>query len=123
MDDIMAQSETPQQEQDVEKLLRDYQTTQEQLRTLTMQLEQFQAQKMEMERAKEELEKASGKVYFSVGGVIVETTKDKALADINDRYSITNARLQTFNKQYADVRSKEKQLNDRLTQLYKQGQQ
>ncbi len=116
----MAQADSTQTEHEVEKLLKDYQTTQEQLRTLAIQLEQFQAQKIEMERAKEELEKASGKVYFSVGGVIVETTKDKAITDINDRYSLTTARLQSFNKQYNEVKGREKQLNEKLTQLYKQ---
>ncbi len=116
----MAQPGIPQPEQEVEKLLRDYQSTQEQLRTLAIQLEQFQAQKAEMEKAKEELGKASGKVYFSIGGVIVETTKEKALADIEDRYSLTTARLQSFNKQYTEVKAREKQLNEKLTQLYKQ---
>ncbi len=116
----MAQPEQPQEGSEVERLLRDYQMTQEQLRTLAMQIEQLQAQKFEMERAKEELDKASGKVYFSVGGVIVETTKEKALADITDRSSLTAARLTSFNKQYTDVRAKEKQLNEKLTQFYKQ---
>lgn len=119
----MAHASTPQPEQEVEKLLKDYQITQEQLRTVAMQLEQLQAQKLEMERAKEELEKASGKVYFSVGGVIVETTKEKALSDINDRHELTAARLQSINKQYTDIRAREKQLNEELTRLYKQGQQ
>ncbi len=118
----MAHAATPQPEQEVEKLLKDYQTTQEQLRTLAIQLEQFQAQKLEMERAKEELGKASGKVYFSVGGVIVETTKEKALTDINDRHELTSARLQSINKQYTDVKARERQLNEELTRLYKQGQ-
>ena len=119
----MAHAGVPQPEQEVEKLLRDYQLTQEQMRSLALQLEQLQAQKMEMERAKEELEKASGKVYFSVGSVIVETTKEKALTDINDRHELTSARLQSVNKQYTDVKAKERQLNDELTRLYKQGQQ
>ena len=116
----MAQPEAPQEGSEIEKLLRDYQLTQEQLRTLAMQIEQMQSQKIEMERAKEELDKSSGKVYFSVGGVIVETTKDKAVADINDRHSLTSARIQTFNKQYNDVKAREKQLNEKLTQIYKQ---
>lgn len=89
---------------------------------VAMQHEQLQAQKLEMERAKEELDKASGRVYFSVGGVIVETTKEKALTDINERHSLTEARLQSINKQYADVKAREKQLNEELMKLYKQGQ-
>ncbi len=105
---------------DVEKLLRDYQLIQEQLRSVAMQLEQLQAQKMEVERAKDELTKSTGKVYFSVGSVIVETTKEKALADVNERHELTTTRLTSFNKQYTEIRAKEKALNDKLTQMYKQ---
>jgi prefoldin beta subunit len=95
---------------------------QEQLRNVALQLEQFQSQKIDLERAKEELGKATGKVYISVGGVIVETTKEKALSDITDRSALTETRLQSANKQYTEFRSKEKQLNEKITQLYKQSQ-
>ena len=107
------------QQEDIEKLLKDYQMLQEQIRNVAMQVEQLQAQKLDMERASEELGKSAGKVYISVGGVIVETTKDKAVADISDRSSLTNARLQSANKAYAEMRTREKQLNEKITALYR----
>ena len=118
---MMMATEQP-QENELEKLLKDYQVLQEQLRSMAMQVEQLQAQSLDMGRAKEELDKASGKVYISVGGVIVETTKEKAVSDIKDRSSLTETRLQSANKMYADLRSKEKQLNEKITRLYKQAQ-
>ena len=108
--------------ENVEKLLKDYQIMQEQLRNIAMQIEQMQSQKIEMERAKAELEKSTGKVYISVGNVIVESSKDKAVADVTDRHSLTTARLQSLNKQFNDMKAREKQLNEKLTQIYKSGQ-
>lgn len=110
------------QENELEKLLKDYQILQEQLRSVALQVEQFQSQKMDMDRAVEELGKSNGKVYISVGGVIVETTKEKASEDLKDRLSLTETRLQSANKTYTDLRNREKQLNERITGLYRQAQ-
>ncbi len=115
-------TQNPADIENVEKLLKDYQIMQEQLRNVAMQLEQMQAQKIEMERAKEELEKANGKVYRSVGNVIIESSKEKALLDVTDKHSLTSARIQSLNKQFNDMKTKEKQLNEKLTQIYKGGQ-
>lgn len=119
----MADHETGQRsEPELEKLLKDYQILQEQLRAVALQLEQLQGQKIDMQRAKEELEKATGKVYITVGGVIVETNREKALVDIADRSSLTEARIESINKQYTELRNREKQLNGRITSIYKQSQ-
>ncbi len=107
-----------QQEDEVEKLLRDYQMAQEQLRALAMQLDQFQAQKSELDRAKQEIDKASGKIYSNVAGIIIETDKAKALTDIKDRSELIELRISSVTKQYNDFKGKEKLLGDKLTQMY-----
>ncbi|MDE1851506.1 MAG: prefoldin subunit [Candidatus Micrarchaeota archaeon] len=109
-------------EQDVERMARDYQTVQEQLRVVSMQLEQLRAQKIDLERAKAEIDRASGKVYISVGGIIVETTKDKALADIKDKAELGDTRISSLAKQQTDLRTREKGIGEKLTQFYKQAQ-
>ena len=106
-------------ELEVEKLIRDYQVVQEQIRMYTIQLEQLKAQKAEFERAVGEVGKSTGKVYSSVGGVIVETTKTKALADLKDRSELAETRIQSITKQYNDLRAREKQLGDKITEIYK----
>ena len=119
----MATQGNPQSEtQDLEKMLKDYQVIQDQLRSVALQLDQLQAQKIDMEKAKEELDKALGKVYITVGGVMVETTKEKALADISERASLNKARIDSMNKQYTELRNREKQLNEKITSVYKSGQ-
>ncbi len=118
----MAAGETQPQESELEKMLKEYQVLQEQLRSIAMQLEQLQGQKMDMDRAKEELDKAEGKIYISVGGVIVETAKEKAIADIKDRSELNDVRLQNANRSYTDLRNKEKTLNDKITEMYRKAQ-
>ena len=109
-------------EQEVEKMLKDYQQVQEQLRLFAIQLEQLKAQKAEFERANEEVGKATGRVYMSVGGVIVETTKQKVLDDLKDRSELSETRIQSITKQYDQLRSREKQLNEQITAIYKSSQ-
>ncbi len=107
-------------QQELEKLVRDYQIIQEQLRTAALQLDQLQNQKADMERAKEEIEKSAGKVYMTIGNVIVETQKERALSELKEKAELTEARILSANKQYTDLKNKEKQTGDRITQLYKQ---
>ena len=107
------------QQKEIEKLAKEYQIAQEQLRLVTLQLEQLKAQEAELSGAKEQLEKATGKTYSSIGGIMVETDKEKALADVNDKAELTKARLNSINKQYTELRNKEKTLNDKITEIYK----
>ncbi len=108
-------------EQDIEKMVRDYQMVQEQLRAAALQLDQMQNVKADLERAKAEIEKSTGKVYISVGSVIVETTKEKALADVKEKAEVTDVRLQSSSKQYTELKTREKQLGEKITQIYQQG--
>jgi prefoldin beta subunit len=108
-------------EQEIEKMVRDYQMVQEQLRNSALQLDQLQGAKADLDRAKAEIDKAEGKVYLTVGGVIVETSKEKALAEIKERAELTEVRVQSATKQYNELKTREKQLGEKLTSLYQQG--
>jgi len=112
-----------QNQQEIEKMVKDYQVVQEQLRVYSIQLEQLKAQKSELGRAKEEVEKSTGKVYLTVGGVIVESTKDKAVADLKDRSELSDTRIASITKQFNDIKVKEKSLSEKITSMYKAAQQ
>ncbi len=109
-------------ENEAEKVIRDYQMVQEQLRGAAIQLDQLQAQKAELGRAKDEVSGSAGKVYLALGTVMVETTKEKALADIKDRSELADVRINSLTKQLSELKAKEKQLGDRINQMYKQSQ-
>lgn len=112
----------PGAQEEAEQAVRDYQMVQEQMRAAAVQLNQFQSQKAELEKAKDEVSAAAGKVYITMGGVIVETSKEKALADIKERSELADVRIGSLTKQYNELKAKEKQLGDKLTQMYKQAQ-
>ncbi len=114
-------AEPSQKESEIEKAVKDYQIVQEQLRAAALQVEQFQLQKSELEGAKAEVEKSTGKVYITIGGVIIETSREKAIKEIAEKAELVALRLQTANKQYADYREREKQLRDKLSQLSNSG--
>ena len=86
------------EENNLEKLTLDYQKVEEQLQALSMQKEQFTAQRDELNNAKEQIESATGKIYSSVGGVIIEATKEGALEDINEKSELTTWRSTTLPK-------------------------
>ncbi len=105
--------------QELEKLTRDYQLVQEQLQNLAMQKEQFTIQKEEHKLALVELEKATGKVYVSIGGVIVETPKSDAVTKVKERQESIDMRLNIINKQYDDFVKKEKSMREDITNALK----
>ena len=109
-------------EHEMEKLLRDYQILQEQIRSFAIQLDQLHNQKGDLERAKAEIDKSSGKIYITVGGVIVETSKESASNDIEERSELTETRITSMTRQYTELRNKEKQYSERIMQAYKQNQ-
>ncbi|MCL4553216.1 MAG: prefoldin subunit [Candidatus Marsarchaeota archaeon] len=119
--DVMAAQQDQTDQAEIEKMIREYQMLQEQLRNAAVQLDQFQSAKADLSRAQEELGKASGKIYLTIGGVIVETSKEKALNDVKERAELTEIRIGSANKQFAELRAREKQLGEKLSQAYQQG--
>jgi prefoldin beta subunit len=99
----------------LEKLTKEYQMLQDQLQSVAMQKEQFTEMKEEYKDAMAEVEKASGKIYLSVGGVIVEVPKEKAVADIKEKQESTEMRLGIVSKQYDDLSKREQSLRTEIT--------
>ena len=105
------------EENNLEKLTLDYQKVEEQLQALSMQREQFTAQKDELSHAKEQIEGSSGKVYSSVGGAIVEATKEAALEDINEKSELTDMRLTMLKKQIDELKKREQELREKVMSM------
>ncbi|MDE1856544.1 MAG: prefoldin subunit [Candidatus Micrarchaeota archaeon] len=106
-------------QQQMEKLSRDYQTVQEQLQTLAVQKGQFSAQKEELKDALAEIEKSAGKIYSAIGGVIVEVSKEEAKGQITEQQSSIEMRLGIIGKQYDDAVKKEQTLRETITSALK----
>ena len=92
---------------------------QEQLQSLAMQREQFKAQKEELKEALEEIEKAKGRIYLTVGGVMVDVDKETATKRIKEREESNAMRLNIVDRQFEDLSKKEKTMRTDITTALK----
>ncbi|MCL5117591.1 MAG: prefoldin subunit [Candidatus Marsarchaeota archaeon] len=104
-------------ENEIEKLSKEYQDTQEKLQALEYQKIQFNAQMQEYENAEAELDNATQKIYTVIGGVMIETTKEKAKADIKEKKESIEMRLNIISTQQSKATSREQELREQLTKL------
>ena len=103
----------------LEKLTREYQTLQEQLQSLAVQREQFREQKAELKDALAEAEKAKGKIYLAIGGIMVDVSKETAVKDLKEKEESNSMRLNIVEKQFEDVSKKEQSLRTEITTALK----
>ena len=118
----MESPKNPQQqnESEIEGMIKDYQVVQAQMRNLAMQVDQYQAQRSEVDSAKTELDKAEGKIYVTIGGIMVETDKASAIKNVQEKIELLEIRLQASTKQYNELKAREKALREKLTAISKQ---
>ncbi|MCL5412738.1 MAG: prefoldin subunit [Candidatus Marsarchaeota archaeon] len=102
-----------------EKLTKDYQQLQEQLRNLALQREQFTMQNEEYKEALASIQASAGKVYYAVGGALVESNKDAAAKDIKEKQESLELRLSIMGKQYEELSKREQALRTEITNALK----
>lgn len=107
------------EKEEIEKLTKEYQNIQMQIQNLTFQKMQFNQQKEGYKEAEKELQVSSGRVYLEIGGLIVETTKEKALEDLKDKMESAEMRLGIILKQYNEVNKREQSIRQTLTEEFK----
>lgn len=103
----------------LDKLTAEYQALQEQIQSLSVQKAQFGGQKEELKEAASELEKAKGRIYSSIGGVIIEATKDDAQKSIKEKQESIEMRLNIINRQYDEAIKREKSLRSEIENMLK----
>ncbi len=108
------------EKEQLEKVTRDYQMLQEQLQALAMQKEQFKEQKAEFGEALEEVEKAKGKIYLAVGGIMVDVDKATATKSLKEKQESTTMRLSITEKQFDEATKKEQALRAEITAALKE---
>lgn len=75
------------------------QSLQQQLQLLTLQKQQMKIQSDEIDHALKEIENAKGDVYRLVGPILLKSTKEEIVKDLNERKSTIDARIQIIEKQ------------------------
>jgi len=107
------------EKEQIERLTATYQKLSEQLQSLALQKEQFKAQREEYKQAEEELTKATGRVYTTVGGAIIEATKEEALGNVKGKQEFIEMRMNILNKQSEELSKKEQELRKQITDALK----
>ena len=112
-------------EEELNKSLIDYENMEKQLEVLLIQKHQLQIQLNEVNHAIEELKKADGEVYRSVGSVMFHTTKADAEKDLKERSELLEVKLNAISKQEEKLRSivldSQKKLQERMKEYGKGG--
>ncbi|MEW6722868.1 MAG: prefoldin subunit beta [Candidatus Micrarchaeota archaeon] len=92
------------EQEDLNRELIEYENMEKQLEVLLIQKHQLQIQSNEVKHALEELKKAKGEVYRSVGAILLHTTKEEAEADLKERDELIEVKLNAISKQEEKLR-------------------
>ncbi len=76
----------------------------------------FQSQVLEIDNAVKELDGCEGAVYKIVGGVMLQSEKDKLLADLKERKDVLDLRLSSVEKQEKATKEKAEKIQAEVMQ-------
>ena len=90
----------------------EYQTLQQQMQLVMLQKQQMKIQSEEIDHALQEIEKASGDTYRIIGPILIKSTKDEVLKDLQEKKSTFESRITILDRQ-------EERLKKQLTDIRK----
>ena len=113
--------------EDLNRSLMEYENMEKQLEVLLIQKHQLQIQVNERKHAQEELKKATGDVYKTVGTIIMHTTKETADKELKNELELLEVKLTAITKQEEKLRSTvmeaQRKLQERMKDYGKGGAQ
>jgi len=77
----------------------EFQSMQQQLQLIMLQKQQMKLQSDEIDHALQEVEKAKGDTFRLVGPILMQSTKDEIVKDLNERKSTIESRITIMEKQ------------------------
>ena len=100
-----------------------YQKTQQDLQSIAMQRQHLEAEKINAERTLDELKKAADDetVFKIAGNVMVKTTKQGMVAELEERQELAGTRATVTGKQEARLVESLKEQEAKITQAMKSG--
>lgn len=87
------------EESKTRKDIENYQVLQQQLQIVMMQRQQMKLQSDEIDHALGEIDKAKGTVYRIVGPILISSTKEDAVKDLQDKKELIASRTGVMEKQ------------------------
>lgn len=105
-------------EENLNKELMEYENLEKQLEVILIQKHQLQIQQNDVKHALEELKKAGGDVYRSIGSVMIQSSKEDAEKDLTEKSELIQVKLGAIEKQEEKLRSivmdTQKKLQERM---------
>jgi len=99
---------------EVEHDINEFQTAQNQLQMILVQKQQLKMQLDEIDDALEELKGKNGKVFKSIGSVLVESTSEDVAKELNERKETMKVRTGVLGKQEEKLRNKLVELKSKI---------
>jgi len=97
-----------------QSLLAKYQRTLDELRGVSLTLQQYKARMLEIEKTLKSLEESqSPYVYKAMGNLLIQASKDEVVKELNSEKELLQLRIGEFSK-------REKLLRERLASIEKQ---
>lgn len=98
-------------DEETQNSIQEIQILEQNFQQVMQQKQLFNMESAETDYALKEIEKADGELFKIVGGqVVIKTTKESLVADLNKKRELIELRLKTINKQ-------EKELSERIEEL------
>lgn len=103
---------------EVQAKLAQFQQVQEQLRMILAQKQNVQAELREIESVLAELEKLpdNTELYKNIGHILIKTSKENVVKELNERKEILELRMKTLEKQEAYLQKQYNELKRRVTE-------
>ncbi|MBI5046859.1 prefoldin subunit beta [Candidatus Micrarchaeota archaeon] len=105
--------------EELNRSLMEYENLEKQLEVVLIQKHQLQIQQNEIKHALEELKKANGQVYRSIGSIMVHTTKDEADKELKEKSELVEVKLSAITKQEEKLRATVMDTQKRLQEKMK----
>lgn len=101
-------------DKETEKQIQELQILEQNLQNLLMQKQAFQMELNEAENAALELDKAKDDVYKIAGQIMIKSSKEDLLKELNEKIKLLSLRLTTIERQEAPLTEKATKLRDEI---------
>ena len=91
---------------EVEKKIMELQIMEQNLQNIISQKQSFQGQFLEVENAVNELKNTKDDVYKVIGSVMVKSSNEKLLKELEEKKEILELRIKNIDKQEKNIREK-----------------
>lgn len=99
---------------EVEHDINEFQTAQNQLQMIMVQKQQIKMQLEEVDEALEELKGKTGKIFKSIGSVLVESSSEDVVKELNEREETMKVRVGVLGKQEEKLRGRLVELKSKI---------